>query len=99
MSDNSSDESFDDEGGVQTALSLGSIEVDDHILVAFERDRTAQYFVGRVLELTEEIRSMFVRKKSCDKFGNALFYYPENRDTCLHSQEDVAFTLPVSISG
>ena len=63
MSDNSSDELFDDEGGVQTALSLGSIEVDDHFLVAFERDRTAQYFVGRVLELTEEIRSIC----SCEK--------------------------------
>ena len=53
--DDSSDESSDDEGGVQTAFSLDSIEVDDQIFVAFKSDRTPQYFVGRVLEVTEDI--------------------------------------------
>ena len=67
--------------------------------MSFESDRTTQYFVGRVLEVTEEIRSTFMRKRCCDKFGNELFYFPENPDTCLHSLEDVAFKLLVPISG
>ena len=84
LCDDSSDKSSDNEGGVQTALSLDSMEVDDHILVAFESDRTTLYFVGRVLEVTEEIRFTFMRKKGCDKFANALFYFPENPGTFLH---------------
>jgi len=36
-------------------------------------------YVGRVLEVTEkEIRSTFMWKKYCDKFGNVQFYFPEN---------------------
>ena len=64
LCDDSSDELSDDESYVQTSLSLDNIEADDHILVEFESEWTTQYYVGRVLEVTEkEIRSTYMRKK------------------------------------
>jgi len=85
LCDDSSDELSDDESYVQTSLSLDNSEADDHIFVECESERTKQYYVGRVLEVTEKkIRSTFMRKKCCDKFGNVQFYFSENPDICLH---------------
>jgi len=83
-----------------TSLSVGNIEADDHNLVEFESERTTQCYAGRVLEVTEKkIRSIFMRKKCCDKFGNVQFYSPENPNICLHPLEDVVFKLPIPLCG
>ena len=100
LCDDSSDEYSDDESHVQTSLSLDDIDIDDHILVKFESERATQYYVGRVLEVTEkDIRSTFMRKKCSDKFENVQFYFPENPDICLHPLEDVVFKLPIPVCG
>ena len=78
LCDDSGDEYSDDESHVQTPLSLDDIDIDDHILVKFESERATQYYVGKVLEVTEkDIRSTFMRKFFLINLKMCSFIFPK----------------------
>jgi len=83
----------------------GRVQVYRNTAVSVSVTSTAQsthyMFDSRCLATVpdKEIKSTFMRKKCCDKYGNVQFYFPVNPDTCLHPLEHVVFKLPIPLCG